>query len=179
MAAVNVDRRWRLDWSAEMRNEITIIGAGLGGLVLARPACERHPPQRSMKPRRGLARGRREACSTSHEHNGKRALRDTGLFDAFLRLVRPGEDAKRVADKDGAILFGNPGDHTSARPEVDRGERVFLAFKVDRRDQSRNGATSGSQGSTAARGASSDYGENLRPAATSEPPRICSQVIPI
>ncbi|WP_327186505.1 FAD-dependent oxidoreductase [Streptomyces sp. NBC_01334] len=104
-----------------MHHPVAIIGAGLGGLTLAR-VLHVHGIEAAVLDLDASPGARTQGGMLDiHLDSGQEALRAAGLHEEFRTLVLPGGQATRVLDKDAVVRFEGADDGTGERPEVDRG----------------------------------------------------------
>ncbi|MBB2158056.1 FAD-dependent monooxygenase [Gluconacetobacter diazotrophicus] len=111
-----------------MNTPITIIGAGLGGLMLAR-VLHVHGIASTIYEAEASPNVRTQGGQLDiHDYNGQLALKAADLFDEFTAIIHAGGEATRVLDKYGTVLLDEPDDGTGNRPEVQRGDlrRILL-----------------------------------------------------
>ena len=101
---------------------IAVVGAGLGGLALAR-VLHVHGIE-SVVYERESSRDARGQGGMLDIHSGQRALREAGLIEAFYAIARRSGQDMRLLEPDGTLLLqeDTPDDAPLARPEVDRAD---------------------------------------------------------
>jgi 2-polyprenyl-6-methoxyphenol hydroxylase-like FAD-dependent oxidoreductase len=105
-----------------MNTPVTIVGAGLGGLVLARVLHVHNIPATVYEAEPSPTARTQGGMLDIHDFNGQQALQAAGLMDEFRGLILEGRQATRVLDRNGTVLLDEPDDGTDLRPEVHRGE---------------------------------------------------------
>ncbi|MFD0766941.1 FAD-dependent oxidoreductase [Mucilaginibacter lutimaris] len=109
---------------------IAIIGAGPGGLTLAR-LLQMNGLNVKVYERDADKDARPKGATLDlHDESGLAAIRAAGLWDAFMQNYRPGADRLRIVDKHTKIWHEDDAERNDEfwRPEIDRGplQKILL-----------------------------------------------------
>jgi 2-polyprenyl-6-methoxyphenol hydroxylase-like FAD-dependent oxidoreductase len=105
-----------------MTTPVTIVGAGLGGLTLARVLHVQGIPATIYEAEVSEAARTQGGQLDIHENNGQPARAAAGLTDQFRAIIHEGGQATRMLDARGGVLLDDPDEGTAGRPEVLRGD---------------------------------------------------------
>ncbi len=101
---------------------IAIVGAGPGGLTLAR-ILSIHGISATIFEREESPTARPQGGSLDmHAESGQFAIQTAGLTSEFSRIARYEDQESRIYDKHGALMFVDTNVAGQDRPEVDRGQ---------------------------------------------------------
>ncbi|WP_030607207.1 FAD-dependent oxidoreductase [Streptomyces achromogenes] len=101
---------------------VAVVGAGLGGLALARVLHVRGIEAALFDLDASPDARAQGGMLDIHDESGQEALRAAGLHEEFLARVHAGGQALRVLGQDGVVRLARPDDGTGGRPEIDRGD---------------------------------------------------------
>jgi 2-polyprenyl-6-methoxyphenol hydroxylase-like FAD-dependent oxidoreductase len=123
-----LEQRSNLEGVTMKTTPVTIVGAGLGGLVLARVLHVHGIPAVVYEAEPSAGARTQGGQLDIHEHDGQAALEAAGLTEQFRAIIHEGGQAQRVLDQHGALLYEEPDDGSAGRPEVLRGDlrRILL-----------------------------------------------------
>ncbi|GAA1983933.1 NAD(P)/FAD-dependent oxidoreductase [Amycolatopsis minnesotensis] len=105
-----------------MNAPVTVVGAGLSGLTLARVLHLNGIPATVYEAEASPSARAQGGMLDIHDYNGQLALEAADLTDEFRGLILEGRQQIRVLAPDGTVLFDRADDGTGGRPEVQRAE---------------------------------------------------------
>jgi len=106
----------------QMTDTISIVGAGLGGLMLAR-VLHMHGIAATVYEAEASPAARTQGGMLDiHDDSGQIALKAARLHNEFVELIHAGGQATRVLDQAGTVLLEQPDGGDGGRPEVLRAD---------------------------------------------------------